>query len=115
MTLDATTITHSAGLDPDQHLTTNQAAELLAMSASYLNKLRLGSEGPPFRTLGAIAGRPDAVRYRRRDLLSWADARAASSTLERDVQWGRAATPPVRWSDPEDVPTGRSPMPKEGK
>lgn len=112
MTFDAIT-TCKAGGDPDQHLTTSQAAELLAMSASYLNKLRLGTEGPPFRTLGALRGRPDAVRYRRGDLLAWAEARAASSTSERDVQWGRSAS--VRWSGGGDASTRESSMPKEGE
>jgi len=71
--------------DPDQFLTTELAASLLGLSASYLRKLRLVGGGPVFVTLGS-GTRADGVRYRRGTLLDWADSRSARSTSERDTQ-----------------------------
>jgi DNA-binding transcriptional MerR regulator len=51
--------------DPDALLTEGQAARLLNLSVRTLQAWRVGGLGPPFCRLGR------AVRYRRRDLLSW--------------------------------------------
>ena len=71
-------------LDPDQFLNTDQSAALLGMSPAYLRKLRLVGGGPAFSTLGS-GGRPDGIRYRRGNLLAWAEHRSAKSTSERDA------------------------------
>lgn len=58
-----------------------QAAAHLGCSVSYLNKLRMGQEGPPFVRLGARA-----VAYRRADLDRWAESRIARNTAEAKAQ-----------------------------
>lgn len=75
--------------DPDQFLTTENAAALLGLSGSYLRKLRLVGGGPAFVTLGS-GTRADGVRYRRGTLLDWAESRSARSTSERDSQQAAA-------------------------
>ena len=55
-------------------LTTGQAAQCLGVSVSYLNKLRLGEDGPPFVKLGA------RVAYDPADLTAWIEARKQRST-----------------------------------
>ena len=57
-------------------LTTRQAAEALALSISWLAKLRLYGGGPPFLRLGRC------VRYRREDLTKWIEAKARTSTSD---------------------------------
>lgn len=61
-----------------EYITTERAAELLSLSPTYLRQLRCKrSDGPRFVKLGA------AVRYRRSDLIAWAEANAATSTSGR--------------------------------
>ncbi len=57
-------------------LTPQQAARLLALSTSWLAKLRLSGDGPPFLKLGRC------VRYRRDDLEKWLETKARSSTSD---------------------------------
>ncbi|MEF2548908.1 helix-turn-helix domain-containing protein [Aurantimonas sp. E1-2-R+4] len=49
-------------------LSTNDAAEFLGMSASWLNKTRMAGNGPIYLKVG---GR---VRYRQNDLTTWLDS-----------------------------------------
>lgn len=60
--------------DFDALMTETQASEFLQMSVRTLQAWRLRGGGPSF----AKAGR--SVRYRRRDLLAWVDARMTDST-----------------------------------
>jgi Helix-turn-helix domain len=52
------------------------AAKILNVSASYLNKLRMTGDGPPFVKFGA------AVRYPTQALMAWAEARTRTSTSD---------------------------------
>jgi hypothetical protein len=54
----------------------NVAAEILDVSKSYLNKLRMVGAGPPYVKLGA------SVRYLLPELLPWALARKRTSTSD---------------------------------
>jgi predicted DNA-binding transcriptional regulator AlpA len=54
---------------PDDALTTRQAARLLGMAEITLHQARLRGDGPPFFRIGR------AVRYVRRDVLAYRDAR----------------------------------------
>jgi hypothetical protein len=69
--------------DPDALLVEVRAAELLGLSTRTLQAWRLKGEGPAF----VRAGR--AIRYRRRDLVSWVEANTVpSGNLGRGI--GRA-------------------------
>ena len=52
------------------------AAEILDVSPSYLNKLRMTGSGPPYVKIGA------AVKYLLPELLPWALARSRRSTSD---------------------------------
>jgi hypothetical protein len=54
----------------------NVAADILDLSPSYLNKLRMTGSGPPYVKFGA------AVRYILPQLLPWALGRARASTSD---------------------------------
>jgi hypothetical protein len=54
----------------------NAAAEILSVSASFLNKKRLDGNGPPYLKFGKV------VRYDVARLLDWAAAQARRSTSE---------------------------------
>jgi predicted DNA-binding transcriptional regulator AlpA len=58
-------------------LTEKQAARLLSMSHRTLQAWRRTGLGPSFIKLGR------AVRYRRGDLIAWADANTCSGSRER--------------------------------
>lgn len=60
--------------------TPQQAAQLLALSASWLAKLSLYGDGPAFLKLGRC------VRYRREDLIRWAEAKLRRSTSDDGSQ-----------------------------
>ncbi len=62
---------------PDALLYTVEAAFLLGLSPRTLEALRLRGGGPPY-----IQVTPKAVRYRRRDLDAWLDARQRVSTSD---------------------------------
>jgi hypothetical protein len=57
-------------------LTPRQAARTLALSTSWLAKLRLFGDGPAFLKIGRL------VRYRPRDLTDWLTARVRRSTSD---------------------------------
>jgi excisionase family DNA binding protein len=63
-------------VDPDALLYPAEAAHLLAMSERTLEGLRVKGGGPRFYRLGR------AIRYRRRDLNAWVEARNYTSTVE---------------------------------
>jgi len=54
----------------------NEAAGILRVSASFLNKKRLTGDGPPFAKFGK------AVRYEVAALLDWAAAQTRRSTSD---------------------------------
>ena len=58
----------SAKQDPDSLLKELEAADLLDLSVRTLQSWRMRRAGPPFVQVGR------AVRYRRRDLLTWIEA-----------------------------------------
>ncbi len=62
---------------PGALLYTVEAAFLLGLSPRTLEALRLRGGGPPY-----IQVTPKAVRYRRRDLDAWLDARQRKSTSD---------------------------------
>jgi hypothetical protein len=64
-------------LDPDALLFQSEAAYLTGTSGRTLEAWRLHGGGPPFIALGRRA-----VRYRRRDLMDWIDARRRRSTSD---------------------------------
>lgn len=64
-------------LDPEVLVTEREAADFLGVTTRALQKWRANGTGPRFVR---ISGR--CVRYRRRDLISWAEARLKSSTSE---------------------------------
>jgi excisionase family DNA binding protein len=66
--------------------TTGQAAELLGVSASWLEKLRVRGDGPPFYRVSARR-----VLYRLSDLNDWIEAHRAQSTSEYASQNRRNA------------------------
>jgi excisionase family DNA binding protein len=58
-------------------LTTQEAAAYTRLAVPTLERFRLTGEGPVFAKLGG------AVRYRKRDLDGWIEARLLQSTSER--------------------------------
>jgi hypothetical protein len=56
------------------------AAEILHVSASFLNKLRMTGDGPPFAKFGFH------VRYNVPGLLAWAASRVRTSTSDNGGQ-----------------------------
>jgi predicted DNA-binding transcriptional regulator AlpA len=63
--------------DPDSLEAERKAADFLGVTTRALQKWRATGTGPKFVR---ISGR--CVRYRRRDLMAWAEARLKSSTSE---------------------------------
>ena len=57
-------------------LRTEQAAELLRVSNSFLMKARLRGDGPRYRKVGR------SVRYSKSDLMDWLRSRSRTSTSE---------------------------------
>ena len=78
---------------PSNYTNTGGAASHLALSKSYLEKLRLTGMGPPFIKIGK------AVRYKFGDLDAWFSAKVRGSTSEYP-------TPPVRETDPMEALIG---------
>ena len=66
--------------DPDALLGESETAKMLSVSTRTLQAWRLKGGGPMFVRCGR------AVRYRRRDLISWIDANAVSSTSQEPGQ-----------------------------
>lgn len=71
--------TSPGNIDPDTLLTEAQAADHLSISMRTLQAWRVRGGGPVF----IRAGR--SIRYRRRDLLDWVEANAATSTSSMEV------------------------------
>jgi hypothetical protein len=61
---------------PKQFGDVSVAAKILDVSESYLNKLRMTGDGPPYVKLGV------AVKYVLPELLPWALARSRRSTSD---------------------------------
>jgi hypothetical protein len=59
-----------------EYCNTRRAADLLGVSASFLNKKRLTGDGPAFNKFGRT------VRYRVDGLLEWAACKRRSSTSD---------------------------------
>jgi predicted DNA-binding transcriptional regulator AlpA len=76
-------------------MTTGEAAAVLGLSASYLNKMRVTGCGPVFLKLSR------AVRYTQADLDAWISCRRHSSTsaaqlaLEAEAAEGRGQKAPA--------------------
>lgn len=64
----------SSDTDPHRLMTTQELAEFLKVSPSYLNKDRLTGRGIPFVKIGA------SVRYRLSDVLRFTEGRVRRST-----------------------------------
>lgn len=62
---------------PNEFLVVKEAAALLHVSKSFLDKLRVNGGGPEFIRLGARK-----VLYRRQDLENWARSRRFESTSQ---------------------------------
>jgi hypothetical protein len=63
----------TGALDPDGLLVEIHAADMLKVSSRTLQAWRTSRKGPPF----VRAGR--AIRYRRRDLISWIEVNTVSA------------------------------------
>ncbi len=73
-------MSHTILYDPDALLGESETAQMLSVSTRTLQAWRLKGGGPVFVRCGR------AVRYRRRDLISWMDANAVSSTSQETGQ-----------------------------
>ena len=67
-----------------EHLTTEQAAEYLGVSKSWLAASRVRGDGPPFYKLGRT------VRYIRATLDEWTREREVRSNVEERSKLGHA-------------------------
>ena len=74
-------------MNDDPLLTPNDAARLLALSRSWLAKLRMTGDGPAYVKLGR------QVRYRLSDLQAWTEGAVCQSTSDADI---RVITKPTR-------------------
>ena len=63
----------------DEYIDVNETAKRLSVSASYLNKLRIAGDGPPFAKFSK------SVRYNWRLVQVWAASRMRRSTSEIDA------------------------------
>lgn len=73
--------THSTTHDPDALLRPADAARFLGFTARALEAWRHRGGGPQFVKVSARA-----VRYRRGDLIAWAEERLQSSTSETELR-----------------------------
>ena len=69
-----------------EHLSTEQAAEYLGVSASWLASSRVRGDGPPFYKLGRT------VRYVRATVDTWAQAHEVHSNVE---ERSKLVSPPL--------------------
>ena len=67
-------------MNDDPLLTPNDAARLLALSRSWLAKLRMTGDGPAYLKLGR------QVRYRLSDLQAWTEGAVCQSTSDADIR-----------------------------
>ena len=70
---------YSQFLDPDSLLSEAQTSELLRVTPRALQAWRQRGGGPAFVRISSRC-----VRYRRRDLVGWAEARLRSSTSDAE-------------------------------
>ena len=56
-------------MEETKYLTTREVADLLGLHVDTVKKLRGLRKGPPFVKIG-----PQSVRYKRSDVIAWADA-----------------------------------------
>ena len=73
----------SIAADLDAALNENQAAHFLGVSSRTLQAWRVRGSGPRYAKIGR------AVRYQRRELVSFQEAHTVSSTTEADAKVGR--------------------------
>lgn len=71
--------------DPDALLTTHEAARLIGLERRTLESWRCRGGGMPFVRISARA-----VRYRRRDIMKFIEARLVASTSDPGPEQGRA-------------------------
>jgi predicted DNA-binding transcriptional regulator AlpA len=69
--------TELLNLDPDALASEQSAAEFLGVTPRALQKWRMTGEGPRFVRISSRC-----VRYRRRELVEWAQAHLKASTSE---------------------------------
>lgn len=67
--------TVSLNTDPEALIAEEAAARFLGVSARFMQKHRCQGDGPPVVRLSSRC-----VRYRRRDLIDWAEARRTTSS-----------------------------------
>ncbi len=67
-------------MNDDPLLTPHDAARFLALSKSWLAKLRMTGDGPAYVKLGR------QVRYRLSDLQAWTEKAVCQSTSDADVR-----------------------------
>ena len=72
--------------DPDALIREREAAAFLGFSQRALESWRQRGNGPSFVKISARA-----IRYRRRDLIAWAEERLVASTSEAPGGGGQAA------------------------
>jgi len=84
-------------MDIDPLLTPQDAAEFLALSKSWLAKLRLTGDGPPYVKLGR------RVRYRFSDLEAWLHGQVRRSTSDPglDPNCSNGAGCSTAWPSPQ--------------
>ena len=70
----------SVAADPDAALNENQAADFLGVSVRTLQAWRVRGGGPRYCKIGR------AVRYQRRELVSFQETHTVSSTSEADAR-----------------------------
>ena len=70
--------TQATNRDPDILLTEQQAAQFISFTPRALQAWRINGSGPDFIKISARA-----VRYRKRDLISWAEERRRTSTSDK--------------------------------
>jgi predicted DNA-binding transcriptional regulator AlpA len=58
----------------------SELCEITGFSLSYLSKLRMRGEGPPFAKMGTA--KQAQVRYRQSDIDAWIESRMRSSTSD---------------------------------
>lgn len=101
-----TQVSHSALLiNPDELLTTHEAAAECKLSYNTFVQKRWTGGGPKYLKLGD--GKRAPVRYRRSDLMAWLTERQFTNTSQYSVdKTGKLITPP--WESGADVKHGAS-------
>ncbi|WP_306253159.1 AlpA family transcriptional regulator [Parvularcula sp. IMCC14364] len=66
--------------DDNELFVTEQAADFLGLSVSWMMKARVTGDGPPFAKLSR------RVMYRKSDLIAWVSERICNSTSEYEIE-----------------------------